>query len=167
MSATCSSVSIGFILIRLFRTCSLKWWYLRAICFVRGRIFGDLANSIAPLLSLNNLHLTLGRFNSMFNVFYNCSRCSIIGMISFVTSYSTMYSASVMDKDISDYNLDAHSIGQFLYFMINPVREYTEAGSSDLLVDHPPAKSAPTKHLSRLSFFGYIISLFYFVPFRY
>ena len=72
-----------------------------------------------------------------------------------------------MDKDISDCNLDTHSIGKFLYLMIYPVREYTEAGSSDSFVDRPPAKSASTKHLSPLSFFGYIISPFSFVPFRY
>ena len=78
-----------------------------------------------------------------------------------------MYSNSVVDKDILDCNLDAHSIGQFLYLMIYPVREYTEAGSSDSFVDHPPAKSASMKHSSPLSFFGYIISPFYFLPFRY
>ena len=51
--------------------------------------------------------------------------------------------------------------------MIYPVWEYTEAESSDLFVDHPPAKYASTKHSSTLSFFGYIISPFYFVPLRY
>ena len=51
--------------------------------------------------------------------------------------------------------------------MIYPVLEYTEAGSSYSFVDHPPAKSASKKHSSHLSFFGYIISPFYFVPVRY
>ena len=88
-------------------------------------------------------------------------------MISLVACDRAMYSASVVDKEILDCNLDAHSIGQFLYLMIYPIREYTEAGSSDLFVDHPPAKSASTKHSIFLSFFGYIISPFSFVPFRY
>ena len=78
-----------------------------------------------------------------------------------------MYSASVVDKDILGFNSDAHSIGQFLYLIIYPVREYTEAGSSDSFFDLPPAKSASTKHSSPLSFFGYIISPFSFVPFKY
>ena len=51
--------------------------------------------------------------------------------------------------------------------MIYPVQEYTESGSADSFVDHPPAKSASTKHSSPLSFFGYIISPFSFVPFSY
>ena len=51
--------------------------------------------------------------------------------------------------------------------MIYPVQEDTEAGSSDSFVDHPPAKYASTKYSSPLSFFGYIISPFNFVPFRY
>ena len=51
--------------------------------------------------------------------------------------------------------------------MIYPVLEYTEAGSSYSFVDHPPAKSASKKHSSHLSFFGYIVSPFSFVSFRY
>ena len=54
-----------------------------------------------------------------------------------------------------------------VYLMIYPVREYTKAGSSDSFIDHPPEKSASTKHLSPLSFLGYMISQFYFVPFKY
>ena len=88
-------------------------------------------------------------------------------MISIISCDSARYSISVVDMDISGFNLDAHSNGQFLYLMIYPVREYTEAGSSDSFVDHPPAKSASTKHSSPLSFFGYIVSPFSFVPFRY
>ena len=52
-------------------------------------------------------------------------------MISLIACDSAMYPASVVEKDISDFNLDAHNIRQFLYLMIYPVREYTEAGSSD------------------------------------
>ena len=74
-------------------------------------------------------------------------------MISPIACDSAMYSASVVDKDISDFNVGAHSIGQFLYLMIYPVQEYTEAGSSDSSVDHPPTKSASTKHSYPLSFF--------------
>ena len=135
--------------------------------FFGGQIFGAFSNSITLLLSSNTLQLTLGRFVSMFNGFYNCSRCYIIGMISLIDCDSAIYSASVVDKDILDCNLDDHSIGQFLYLMIYPVQEYTEAGLPDSFVDHPPVKSASTKHSSPLSFFGYIISPFYFVPFRY
>ena len=69
-----------------------------------------------------------------------------------------------MDKDISDFNLDAHSIGNFLYLMIYPVCEYTEAGSSDLRVDHPPAKSASTKHSSPLSFLNTLLVHFILYP---
>ena len=164
MSATCSRVSIGFISIRPLRTCSLKWLYLRAICFVPGQIFGALDNSIAPLLSSNNLHLTLRHFDSMFNVFSNCSRCSIIGMISLIYCDSAMYYASVVDKDISDFNLDAHSIEKLIHLMIYPVREYTEAGSSYLFVDHPPAKSASMNHSSPLSFLDTLLVHFIFYP---
>ena len=153
MSANCSRVSIGSIFIRPFRMCSLKWCYLRAICFVQGGIFGTLANLTAPLLYSNTLHFTLGRFDSMFNVFSNCSRCSIICVISLIACDSAMYSASAVDKDILDFNLDAHSIGQFLYLIIYPVRGYTESGSSYSFFDHPPAKYVSTKHSSPLSFF--------------
>ena len=48
-------------------------------------------------------------------------------MISLIACDSAIYSASVVDKDISDCNLDAHSIGQLLYLIIYPVRKYTEA----------------------------------------
>ena len=88
-------------------------------------------------------------------------------MIYLIACESEMYSSYVVDKDISYCNLDAHSIGQCLYLMIYPVWEYTEAGSSDSFVDHSPKRSASMKHSSPLSFFGYIISPFYFVPFRY
>ena len=88
-------------------------------------------------------------------------------MISLIAYDIVMYSNSVVDKDILDCNLDAHSIGQLLYLMIYPLREYTEAGLSDSFVDHPPAKFASTKHSSPLSFFGYIISPFSFVPLNY
>ena len=71
-------------------------------------------------------------------------------MISRIACDIAMYFAYVVYKDISDCNLDAHSIGKILYLMIYPVREYTEAGSSDSFVDHPPAKSASTKHSSPL-----------------
>ena len=91
--------------------------------FVRGRIFGALANSIAPLLSSNTLHFTLERFDSVFNVFSNCYICSVVGMISLISCDRAMYSDSVVDKEISDFNLDAHSIGQFLYLIIHPVLE--------------------------------------------
>ena len=88
-------------------------------------------------------------------------------MISLITRDSTIYSTSVVDKDISDCNLDTHNIRKLLYLMIYIVREYTEDGSSDSFIDHPPAKHASTKHSIPLSFFGYIINSFYFVPFKY
>ena len=87
-------------------------------------------------------------------------------MMSLIAFDSAMYSAYVVEKDISNFNLDAHIIGQFLYLIIYPVREYNEAGLSYSFVDHPPAKSASTKHLIPMSFFRYIISPFYFEPFR-
>ena len=130
-------------------------------------MFGALDNLIALLLSSNTLHYTLGHFDSMLNVFSYCSRFSIIFMISLINWYSSMYSAYVVDKDISYCNLDTHSIGQFLYLIIYPVREYTEDGSSDLFVDHIPAKSSSKQKSSPLSFCGYIISPFSFVPFKY
>ena len=109
----------------------------------------------------------LGRFDSMFNISSNCSRFTIIGIISLIVCDSEMYSASVVDKEISDCYLDAHSIGQFLYLIIYPVREYTEAGLSYSFVDNFPAKSASTKYSSPLSIFKYNINPFSFVPFKY
>ena len=44
-------------------------------------------------------------------------------MISLIACDRAMYSDSVVDKEISDFNLDAHSIGQFLYLIIYPVQE--------------------------------------------
>ena len=82
-------------------------------------------------------------------------------MISLIACDSEIYLASIVDKDILDCNLESHSIGQLLYLMIYPVREYTEAGSSDSFFDHPPVKSASTKHSSPLSFSRYIISPFF------
>ena len=43
-------------------------------------------------------------------------------MIYLIARDSAIYSASVVDKDISDCNLDAHSIGKLLYLNIYPVR---------------------------------------------
>ena len=88
-------------------------------------------------------------------------------MISFIACDSVMYYVSVVENYISDCNLDDHSFGQFLYLMIYPARGYTEAGLTDSFVDHPPKKSASTKHSSPLSFFGYIISPFASLLFRY
>ena len=89
--------------------------------FVQVRIFGKFDNSIAPLLISNTLHFTLRRFDSMFNVLSNCSRCFIVVMISMIECDRAMYSASVVNNEISDCNLDAHSIGKFLYLTIYPV----------------------------------------------
>ena len=100
----------------------------------------------------------------MLNVFYIFSRCSIIVIITLIACESAMYSAFVVDKYILDCNLDAHSIGQFLYLMIYPVREYTEARSSDSFVDHPTAN--PRQRIIRVlyHFLDTLLVHFLFYP---
>ena len=50
ISAICLRVSIACIHTcdHLYITCSQKWWYFNAICFVHGCILGTLAYSSAP-----------------------------------------------------------------------------------------------------------------------
>jgi len=66
MSASCSWVEMYWTFI--FRSSPFgpgtvqdrKWWYWIAICFVRGRSFGNFASSIAPALSSNSWHRICG-----------------------------------------------------------------------------------------------------------
>ena len=44
-------------------------------------------------------------------------------MIYLIACDRAMYSASIVDKEISDFNLDAYIIGQFLYLIIYRVQE--------------------------------------------
>ena len=82
------------------------------MCFVLGRIFGNHANSNAPLLSSNTVQWILGgKLSSL-------TRCSVASLsipISVMTSLRlvdrVMYSASMIDNAMIVCILEAHVIG--------------------------------------------------------
>ena len=101
MSANCDFVSIHCTWIFPLRTCSRKWWYLIAMCLVRGRIFGAATNSTHPLLSSKTVECAVV-FPVLSLVSFAISASNVcIGMISRIACDKVMYSASVVDNAIS------------------------------------------------------------------
>ena len=88
------------------------------ICFVRGRIFGDLAISKAPSLSSNALHIIIGSFVLKENsASFNSSRKFIIGITYLNAVDSEVYSVSVELNATSVCNREAQAIGKFAYLI--------------------------------------------------
>ena len=118
MSASCSFVEIYLILMSpdgLKDVCTLlrKWWYLIAICFVRGVNFSDSAIAIAERLSswtvMQKSVIGSGRINIQLislTMFW-------IGMTSRRAWDIAMYSASAVDKAILVWSLLHQIKGQF------------------------------------------------------
>ena len=82
------------------------------MCLVLGLILGHFTNSIQALLSSNIVQFNLGVYISIGNTFFNSSSKVIIGFFSLIEWDKSIYSASVVDRLILDYNLDVHKIGQ-------------------------------------------------------
>ena len=112
ISASCSFVSIDLILRILFLTCCLKWWYFTAMCLVWGQYLGLLANYLAPSLSSNMVHLTVDCGVGSLRINNSSSNSSRKGIISRVDWDRAIYSASVVMRAISVYNLIFHILGQ-------------------------------------------------------
>ena len=112
------------------------------MCFVLGLCFGTLANSSAPLLSSNNVHLSFRSAHGISSIFDNSIIVDLRGTNSLVAVDKAIYSASVVLSAISVCSLLAHAIGQFAYFMTYPVLDVTEIGSSLSFEFYAPEKSA-------------------------
>lgn len=144
MSASCDSVGTWCRVTSPLLTCLQKWWYLTLICFVRRSIFGSLANSMAPLLSPNALHLTLGiAYMGNFIIFLISFTRQIKEIVSLRALDREIYSASVVLMAVSVYSLDCHITGHPAYIITNPVLDLAVLGSSSaVLAFHKPQKSA-------------------------
>ena len=105
MSASCSFVPIARNMIYLFFTCSLKWWYLMAMCFVLDLCFGSLASSKVPLLSPKTDEHVLGCSTYIFKMSDNSIKISFNRIRSCMLWLKIIYSASVVNNAISVYIL--------------------------------------------------------------
>ena len=145
MSATFSPVSTYRTETVLSRTNERKWWYLSAMCFVRGRMRGDSTRSIHPLLSSWTVQCITG-VPSPRGITLCSSRSRLMrGMTSRKDGENAIYSLSVVDNAISVWSLLLQMIGQLAYRTTYPVRERTEDDSSLHSLFHSPAKDASTK----------------------
>ena len=132
MSANCSSVPIIFTSKVLSFTACLKWWYLTAICLVRGLFLGTLANFSAPFLSSKSVYLIcifasgISKIDFISRIHSHKSRTSL------TTVDNDMYSASIVDKAISVWKWLNHVIGNPAYFITHPILNLTELGSSQV-----------------------------------
>ena len=133
------------------RTCSLKWWYLTAMCFVLGRFLGTLASSSQAVLSSNILAWQFTSTSGM----PTASCTSLSNCFKWISSrhavLSAMYSLSVVLRAISVCSLLAHSIGQPKYRITYPDRLTTDAGLSASSEFHIPTyRRNRRRHSSRV-----------------
>ena len=136
------------------------------MCLVRGRIFGSLASSKAPLLSSNTVQWTFGGKNFTRRP---CSVASFNMPIKGITSLKlverAIYSASVVDSAVMVCILDAQGIGAPAKQMSHLDRDFDVIGSICMsLLSQFPAKSASTQHSKRRSSLGCITNLTGFYP---
>ena len=68
----------------------------------------------------------------------------VMGIASRIDWDRAMYSASVVERAILVCSFEVQIIGQFAYFVTNPVLDMTDDGSSDSSLDQSPAKPAST-----------------------
>ena len=151
ISACCCLVSIWDTVTRPSKTCCRKWWYLSAMCFVRGLIFGHFTSSTHPRLSSNTEQCTFGAFMRAGIALESSFRIAMSGITSRRLWDSATYSLSVVDRVISDWSFDEHITGQLAYLITYPVREKTDDGSSEPSIFQSPANDASTYN-SRLLF---------------
>jgi hypothetical protein len=78
-----------------------------------------------------------------------------------------IYSASVVERAISDWSLEDQRMGQLAYVMTYPERDQTLVGSEDVSRVQVPAKSASTKQSMVLFWQGRNIYPLLHVPFKY
>ena len=136
-------------------TCSRKLWYTKFMCLVCARILGTFAISIAPLLSSNLVYTILGVvLTTLKPLHLNSVSKFMIGIILRRDYDRATYSASVVDKLIWVWRLEAQIMGQSVKSMIKSVRDsavLTLCSAVDIL--YFPLKSASTYTLSyRLAF---------------
>src|SRR5687768_17412391 len=104
-----------------------------AICLVCGRNFGALASSRAPLLSSNTLHLTEGtRDGRRMPQLLSSSKSCMTKMTSQRAVERAMYSASVIERAMMGWSLEAQTMGQFANIIKNPVRDRHEVASLEV-----------------------------------
>ena len=101
------------------------------MCLVLRRYFEVFANSLAPSLSLNTLHLVvIFDTGSLING-ANSTRSSLNSNKSLILWERAIYSASVVLRAILVWSLLTHIIGQPNKNITNPVRDQQPFGSSD------------------------------------
>ena len=100
------------------------------MCFVLGLFLGTFANSSAPLLSSKSVHLICNFASGILNIGFISSINSLKGSTSLAAVHGAMYSASVVDREISVCKRLNHVIGQPAYLITHPVLDLTELGSS-------------------------------------
>ena len=144
MSAFCWSVEIYDIEILPCLRCHLKWWYLRAMCLVRGVNLVDEAIAMHDWLSSWTLQLNVVLEVSSRIVLFNSSIKVISGRTWRSAVDKTIYLASAVLKAISVWSVLFQKIGQFAYVITYPVLDITFSASDAFAFDHPPAKSALT-----------------------
>ena len=110
-SAIWSVVEIGFIVMSPFWTWSRKWWYLTAMCFVRGLIFEQRASSMAPALSSKTVDVVVVVDVGSLKIFCSSCKSCLVGSRPRIDCDNAMYSASTVDKATSDCNLEHHKRG--------------------------------------------------------
>ena len=129
------------------RTDSRKWWYLRLKCLVRGVSFGDFATSRAPELSSNTLQNTVGAvlIVLILLVFISSMRLRI-GITVVRDCDKLMYSASIVLRAHCVCNFDCHTMGQPVYKIMYPVRDFVVLTSSTaVFIFQFPGKTASAK----------------------
>ena len=144
ISAIFSVVSMDLMMIVPSLTNRQKWWYLMAMCFVRGVNFGIFATVIQLSLSSQTVQLNNGSLvNSPNNPAVSFMRPRN-GFTSRIVLDRAIYSLSVVLREISICNLIPQVIGHPAYMMTKHVRDNTDPVLSWLPSFHPPEKSAST-----------------------
>ena len=108
------------------RTCSQKWWYFVAMCFVLGLFWGNFANFSIPLLYSKRVHLICSLAPGFFRMSFNSKINSLRGRTFLATVDNTMYSASVLLIAIFVCSLLNHVIGHPVYLITHHVLDFTE-----------------------------------------
>ena len=109
-------------------------------CLARGVVFGVFDVSKAPLLPSKTAHfIVLLQSHMIMNARISLSRCTSV-IASHKVVEREMYSASVVDKNVSDYDYYFNVMGKLACFITNAILEHTNAGSSAHNLSKRPAK---------------------------
>lgn len=96
------------------------------------------------LLSSNTVECALAAGSEILQIELSSCRMVRIGSRSRREVERAIYSASVVDRAISNCDLEDHRIGQPTYVITYPVLDFTLDGSFEVLCVHVPAKYAST-----------------------